>query len=1055
LLTVNGVGGSSASDDLVIRIVDDVPSAVADSGNVNEGALLSVNAASGVLANDTAGADGASIQGVRAAGADTTTPVTGGVGGSIAGLYGTLILNADGSYTYQSTANAISGAETDVFVYTLVDGDGDLSTTTLTINLADANLVAPADSDVTVNEAALDLNQDGSDLAAGTVTGSLPGSTAETDASNQLNATGGFGTLTYALVGSATGTYGTIQINSDGSYIYTLTDNHLNATADDGAQPINGLESFTYSVTDANGNTTTGSITVTIVDDVPSAVADSGNVNEGALLSVNAASGVLANDTAGADGASIQGVRAAGADTTTPVTGGVGGSIAGLYGTLILNADGSYTYQSTANAISGAETDVFVYTLVDGDGDLSTTTLTINLADANLVAPADSDVTVNEAALDLNQDGSDLAAGTVTGSLPGSTAETDASNQLNATGGFGTLTYALVGSATGTYGTIQINSDGSYIYTLTDNHLNATADDGAQPINGLESFTYSVTDANGNTTTGSITVTIVDDVPSAVAPDHAVVTNAAGSPVTFELDQDGTVTNNYGADGPGTVRFPSSLDGAQSGLTSGGTPITYQVSSGGLVLTGLAGATSIFVITLDPTNGTYAVDMNGTVDSTTNVNFSSGGYDFVGGNAAWQGFTSAANDSSDLLLTAVGGSVNTSANTGGVGNTFVDSGEVFRVDFVQDLAQVGQNGPFTFEQHYNTNGAAATLTAATNSTVTIYAKDDFGDGTLNPPGTDLSIGNGTVDPITAIGISWNGASLLITPTLTSTAYVIGGQTFHVRLNADGSVTVDGVVGTSGGNAVGTIISVFTQNGYSSLEFHGGGTDLNGVAFDNFQIGNFGASVPTTAPVSFDVPIEVVDGDGDTAESSIGVTLTPSGEGIQNFSASGSGVTESSTLANPHIIGSDFTDNLTGNSSANVLDGNDGNDFLSGGAGDDILIGGLGSDTMTGGSGDDTFVIGADSLGGSIDDFITDFEAGVSGDILDLTELLNGLASSTDLETGGYVQIVQNGANAEVQVDVDGGANNFQTVAVLQNHTFTNESVRVLFDDGTGAVEQTI
>ena len=54
-------------------------------------------------------------------------------------------------------------------------------------------------------------------------------------------------------------------------------------------------------MTDAVGNTATGTIKINIVDDVPTATADSGNVNEGALLTV-AASGVLANDVAGADG---------------------------------------------------------------------------------------------------------------------------------------------------------------------------------------------------------------------------------------------------------------------------------------------------------------------------------------------------------------------------------------------------------------------------------------------------------------------------------------------------------------------------------------------------------------------------------------------------------------------------------------------------------------------------------------------------------------------------------------------------------------------------------
>ena len=75
------------------------------------------------------------------------------------------ILQANGSYTYQSTANNITADTTDVFVYTVKDGDGDLSTTTLTINLANATVVAPADNDVTVNEAALDT----------TITGVRPG----------------------------------------------------------------------------------------------------------------------------------------------------------------------------------------------------------------------------------------------------------------------------------------------------------------------------------------------------------------------------------------------------------------------------------------------------------------------------------------------------------------------------------------------------------------------------------------------------------------------------------------------------------------------------------------------------------------------------------------------------------------------------------------------------------------------------------------------------------------------------------------------------------------
>ena len=85
----------------------------------------------------------------------------GSIGAAITGQHGTLHLKADGSYTYQSTANNIPSDATDVFVYTLKDGDGDLSTTTLTINLANATINAPADNDVTVNEAALDTTING------------------------------------------------------------------------------------------------------------------------------------------------------------------------------------------------------------------------------------------------------------------------------------------------------------------------------------------------------------------------------------------------------------------------------------------------------------------------------------------------------------------------------------------------------------------------------------------------------------------------------------------------------------------------------------------------------------------------------------------------------------------------------------------------------------------------------------------------------------------------------------------------------------------------------
>ncbi len=338
------------SGTFTVVVDDDAPSATSDTNSVTEGGLLTV-AAAGVLTNDLPGADSATIAGVRAANGDTTTAVSGGVGGAITGLYGTLTLNADGSYTYEANPNAITTDVQDVFVYTLVDNDGDLSTTTLTINVADV-LVADNQTQ-TVNEAALDTTPDDraspapDDLAASTVTGSDPSSGAETVA-GQLSVVGA---TSYALVGSGTGTHGVLQFNSDGSYVYTLV-NPVHGGGNNGANTLSGVEVFTYTATGANGNTVQGTITIDVVDDVATANADMNSVTEGALLTVGTAAGVQGNDITGADGVIMAGVRAAGGDTTTPVSGGIDDPIIGLYGTLTLGPSGAYTYQANPNAVA-------------------------------------------------------------------------------------------------------------------------------------------------------------------------------------------------------------------------------------------------------------------------------------------------------------------------------------------------------------------------------------------------------------------------------------------------------------------------------------------------------------------------------------------------------------------------------------------------------------------------------------------------------------------------------------------------------------------------------
>ena len=123
------------------------------------------------------------------------------------------------------------------------------------------------------------------------------------------------------------GTFGTIQVNTDGSYVYTLTRPFdTSPDADNGAN-TEVAESFTYVVTDANGNTATGTITVNIVDDVPTALGRHQQRGSRARIVTGNVLTDGTDDVFGADGAAttvpaggVVGV-AAGSDTSSPVSG--------------------------------------------------------------------------------------------------------------------------------------------------------------------------------------------------------------------------------------------------------------------------------------------------------------------------------------------------------------------------------------------------------------------------------------------------------------------------------------------------------------------------------------------------------------------------------------------------------------------------------------------------------------------------------------------------------------------------------------------------------------
>lgn len=759
-------------------------------------------------------------------------------------------------------------------------------------------------------------------------------------------------------------------------------------------------------------------------------------------------------------------------------------------GRLTVNADGSYSY-SPPNDVAAHTQEVFTYTIVDSDGDTSSAQLKILVLDTSPIVAS-----VFEDGLPTGLPGNNPLLTTVSGSLAQMVADSvGVSFGMGSTAGLPALTsggVAITYSITHGAGvdtlvamagskpifTLQVESDGDYTFTLQGSidHPQGDGNDLELKALNLSSVISAHEGVDNVALIRNFIVQVEDDVPFVMTPAMGVMLNQSGVTGTFLLDGDGTLSNNYGADG-GSIRFDSALNGSNSGLTSGGLPITYSLSSNGTVLTAATAAGTVFIATLQPASATYQVQMIGEVDGgQTTIDFNGGGYNFVGGNGPWAGFTAVANDSKDLLLTAMtggvdGGTVNTTANTGGIsGGASIGLGEAMRIDFVVDLTgSPGSSGSYgdpathAFEAHYDVNGASALFTAigSSGSSVKIVARQDVDN--------DNDIGDGNKESLTAVAISFNGSTKVVSIAAGMSQIVsVGGRNFTVNFSDDDPGAGVAYVATVVGVVSNTKLAAYTADGYNSLEFHY-------AAGSDFKIGDFGSSVATPGiPVSLQLPVTLIDGDGDAVHSNIGLSLLPEAPFTADYDAAASAVNVTFNSTQGHAIGSDFGDSITGNSLDNILSGgagddlllgaggkdtlvggtgndqldggsgndtllgesgNDtltgglGNDILLGGDGNDLLIGGIGSDTLTGGAGKDTFKWMAGDAGGT--DTIKDFTTGANGDVLDLSELLSG--EHADASTLDHYLTFAPGpgsGKSTLTIDLDGAGSGTTTHTIL-------------------------
>jgi gliding motility-associated-like protein len=214
------------------------------------------------------------------------------------------------------------------------------------------------------------------------------------------------------------------------------------------------VPTITYTISDGNGGTatTTLNITVTPVNDAPVAVPDTNTTPEDTPVS----GAVLTNDS-DIDGNPLTVTTVTIAGVSTPVV--IGTPITITEGTIVINADGTYTFTPTTGFIGSVPT--VTYTISDGNGGTATTTLNITVTPVNdapvatddkATTPEDTPVTIDIKTNDSDIEG-DILTPSIIAQPKNGTAVLDPSGKLIYTpnpnfNGVDTVTYKICDNGT-------------------------------------------------------------------------------------------------------------------------------------------------------------------------------------------------------------------------------------------------------------------------------------------------------------------------------------------------------------------------------------------------------------------------------------------------------------------------------------------------------------------------------------------------------------------------------------------------------------------------------
>ncbi|MBR1155264.1 VCBS domain-containing protein [Bradyrhizobium sp. JYMT SZCCT0428] len=940
--TVTDQFGATSATTLKITITgtNDAPIAIADtnaSDSVTEQGVNPGNtpfagdstAIGNVLTNDT-DVDAGATKTVA-----SVNGMVGNVGNAVTGTYGSVGINSNGSFTYtlnnadaDTQALAQGAAVSDVFTYTVIDQFGATSSTTLTITITGTNdspviTTAIGGNEGTAVEAG---NLDDGTVVAGdpSASGTLTSSDVDTAA-----------TATWS--GAATGTYGSFAITAAGAWSYTL--NNADTDTDALAEGASVTDTFTATVTDDFGATATQLVTITITgtNDSPVARADTGVVNEDATLTVTAANGVIQGTTGGSvadtdvDNATlvVSGVVAGTGAVTQGV--GVGSSLAGIYGHLTLNANGSYSYVAdTANSLATGVTAVDTFTYTDKDplnAVSNTTTLQITVTGAN-----DAPVGVNDTGSATEKGGTANGSGgsNATGNVITNDTDVDSGSltvsaiRTGGTEGAGTAGSLGVGLV-GAHGTLTIAANGSYTYVVNEN------DSAVQALNSggtiTDSFNYTVND-------GSLTDTAVLTVTINGANDAPVGANDSGT----ATEKGGTANGSGGSNATGNV-ITNDTD------VDNGSRTVSAIRTGGAEGAGTAGSLGVGLVGL---HGTLTIAADGSYTYVVNENDSAVQALNTGGTIT-DSFNYTVSDGS-LADTAVLTVTINGANDGPV-NT------------VPGTQEVVQNTNVTFNGAQLISISDIDVGAGTE-TVTLSVAH----GTLTLSGTtglSFTTGDGTADTIMTFsgtvtninnalnGLLYNPADTFVgADTLTITTTDQGGLSDSDTVTIIEESPNPGTLTTSPTDVIFYASGTNTLNG-TNLTLNGTDNITGGTGTDTLIVTGgspgpftFGNGVGNLFLTNFEV-FKLVDTNSGNHTDSVTFLSTFQNNGTLTVDATG--ITGNGKL---NLDASGVT------SGAFIVIGGESDDILKTGSGNDTIAGGTGADAINGGAGIDTIVVNA-------------------------------------------------------------------------------------------------